>query len=1148
MRIRAALVVVALVAGACSSSDDEPDTTTTAAVALTTTTRVEPATAPAPLDCEQWRYDADDEPAPGVLPAEFDRADYKRTSLRDPRFAASPADHCGQMGAAVDLAWGITQGRDDVRIAVLDSGIEWRDTAAMLDLATKAYINPGEARPPCAAPTATTGGTDRTVVDTDCNGDGVFDITDFGAITDRNANGLPDPEDLILDDAFSDGVDDDDNGYVDDISGWDFLYGDNNPLDTVAYGHGTGEALDSTAAANGFGDVGTCPRCRFVPVRVSDSFVADGGRFAAGVLFAVDSGAAVVQEALGAVTNPRVAQDAIDLAWEHDVVVVASMADEASKHANLPGLLDRTLAVNSVTEKEPLLGGDIEGYLALNGCTNFGGRTLVSVPSSSCSSEATGIMSGVVGLVVSAARDGGRDLTAGEIVQLARATADDVDFSGDLGASTGEFIDTVRYPTTPGWDATFGYGRINAYEMVRTARDGGAPVSIDLESPRWFEVVDPAAGPVEVVASIGRFADDAVDVRVEWAAGLQPPEGPATDSWHVVAEQLGRTGSGEVRVTVDLSDLEATGVPYDATNQRPAEERFTARLRVVVTAPGDAADRVVAIDQHQIFVHTDPDLIRYDRVDGAGTSSPVFAQLDADAGDELLVATDDGRIHAYDVNGDELDGFPLRNPAAAWWPTESTAGHDLDAPGSAFMVGVPKVVELDGDAGNGSEIVAADIDGNVWAWHTNGERVRGFAPVGDSARSAVRVDDAFSRDDPAAQDAYNRTKPGIYAQPAIGDLDGDDRPEIVVAAADRHLYAWHGDGTTVDGFPVQLVDPAKVAAIDATTHKVTFAPESGVAEGGELIAAPVIGDVNGDDRPDIVVGAQESYEEPVNIGDGVDVLALLGAASTLGNTRLYAVDAAGRFLRGWPAKLGMVALEVLPTIGGGVLAAAVIADVHPNPGVEVVAASAAGPAYVLGADATSVFGRAGDKDLPLTWAGGLDGAGLDRFGAQRTTTDTVATFVSFGAPTVADLDGDGDLDVAAPGGGLTRLLDVQAADLQLPNDDHLLAWDGATGDLLAGFPHTTSDMAFFVTPVVVDLAADGTPEVIAGNGLDLLTAVAADGTIPDGWPKLTGGWLVGTAAVGDLEGDGRQELAVVRRDGVLLVWHTSASAAVEGDD
>ncbi len=161
----------------------------------------------------------------------------------------------------------------------------------MADLATKAYINLGEAQPPCWP----------AVADGDCNHDGVFNITDFGSIPDLNHNGVADPEDLILNPAYNNHRDDDHDGYVDDISGWDFLYGDNDPLDTVDYGHGTGEAKDSSAAANGTGNVGTCPNCQFIPVRVGDSFIADGGRFAAGVLFGLDSGADVIQEALGRV-------------------------------------------------------------------------------------------------------------------------------------------------------------------------------------------------------------------------------------------------------------------------------------------------------------------------------------------------------------------------------------------------------------------------------------------------------------------------------------------------------------------------------------------------------------------------------------------------------------------------------------------------------------------------------------------------------------------------------------------------------------------------------------------------------------------------------------------------------------------------------
>ena len=105
-----------------------------------------------------------------------------------------------------------------------------------------------------------------------------------------------------------------------------------------------------------------------------------------------------------------------------------------------------------------------------------------------------------------------------------------------------------------------------------------------------------------------------------------------------------------------------------------------------------------------------------------------------------------------------------------------------------------------------------------------------------------------------------------------------------------------------------------------------------------------------------------------------------------------------------------------------------------------------------------------------------------------------------------------------------------------------MAWRGDTGNALPGFPQATADLAFFVSPAIADLDGNGARETIAANGLYLLHAHEAGGRAPTGWPKLTGGWVVGTPGLGDWDGKGGAEIAVVRRDGVLLVWHTEASA------
>lgn len=212
---------------------------------------------PAHLDCPRWRYEGVE---PQQLPTEWNADDYRFGSWRDPGSARSPHRLCGQLGSASDLSWNISSGSPDVLIAVIDSGIQWR-SEKMADLVQNTYLNRAE----LPLPQPIGGARDPY----DSNGDGRLNALDYSAdqrVGDRNHSGLIDPEDLIL--AFSDGVDADGNGYIDDISGWDFLNGDNNPLDNVDYGHGTGEARDSTAAHDGQGSAGTCPDCSHLPVRV----------------------------------------------------------------------------------------------------------------------------------------------------------------------------------------------------------------------------------------------------------------------------------------------------------------------------------------------------------------------------------------------------------------------------------------------------------------------------------------------------------------------------------------------------------------------------------------------------------------------------------------------------------------------------------------------------------------------------------------------------------------------------------------------------------------------------------------------------------------------------------------------------------------
>ncbi len=1111
---------------------------------------------PAHLDCPRWRYDG---LTPEHLPGEWNDDDYRFGSWRDPGSARSPHRLCGQLGAASDLSWNVSLGEPDVLIAVIDSGIEWRGEK-MADLVANTYVNRGEL--PLPEPAGT--GADPY----DSNGDGRLNALDYGTdprVGDRNDNELIDPEDLIL--AFSDGTDADANGYTDDISGWDMLNGDNNPLDDVSYGHGTGEARDSTAAHDGEGSAGTCPTCSHLPVRVSDSFIAQGGRFAASVLFALDSGADVIQEALGAISNPPQAQQAIDAAYRRGVPVVASMADEQSQHANLPGMLEHTIPVNSLTQAPGLLESELalvtgmRDALALNGCTNTGAIVWVSVPSNGCSSEATGNSAGMVALVEAAAREAGIEahpdlvaaghsgpganvLSANEVAQLLRAGADDVDFSTpnavDPANEDTDDFGVKRFATVKGWDATTGYGRINAYESVLAASEGNIPPEADITSPEWFSI-NPTSGSLAVHGRVAAVRSSSYGYRVEWTVGLQTDPYPASDTWTIAGAANGLTAPTEgVLGNIDLARVAAalpdgaTGTPTTADGL-PDPDRFTVRIRVVVT---DAEGRVGTQHRH-VMVHSDPTGGVVAAPGGLGTSSPVFADLDGDRTQELVVAGDDGVIHALRPDGTELPGWPVRTGTPTWWPLRSpTASADgITAPGASVLVGAPAIADLTGDAT--TEVVVADSNGTVHVWNANG------APS-----ATMSVDPAFSRQENT--DERNRAKAGFYGSAALGDLDGDGDAEIVAAGADRHLYAWHHDGSPVAGFPVLLVDPAQVAAVDPLSHKVTFAREDRTQIGGELIATPTLADLTGDGRPEIVVGAQEQYDETVAVWPP------LGLPGVSGNTRLYAVSPDGTaaggpdrnpahpdesaYLPGWPVPLPMLLTDVLPSIGDGVATQAAAGDVDGDGAPEIVAASASGQVMVLDADGTSAYQKWSGLRLGLDW--------LNSASRGTNSTDTGLTVVAFGGPSLGDLSGTGGLDVAAPTTGLSRALDTLLPNDQ-PGDNQLTGWSGRTGHQLPGFPRVTADLAFFVTPAIADVDGDGANEIVAGNGIQMLDAVGtgrvADGIpagahVPAGWPKLTGGWTVGTPAVGDWDGDSTTEVAITRRDGPLLVWNTPTSA------
>lgn len=161
----------------------------------------------------------------------------------------------GAAGADIDAAkaWDITTGSTNVTVAVVDSGVEFLDH---FDLYTNIWLNPGE-----------------------WPGTGSFD--------------------------------DDSNGLVDDLSGWDWVDGDMYPIDLN--GHGTHVAGTIGARGNdGFGVVGVNWQVKIMVLRVLDAN-AQGttANIVSAFQYAGAKGAKVVNASLGGPGYSQAMRDAI---------------------------------------------------------------------------------------------------------------------------------------------------------------------------------------------------------------------------------------------------------------------------------------------------------------------------------------------------------------------------------------------------------------------------------------------------------------------------------------------------------------------------------------------------------------------------------------------------------------------------------------------------------------------------------------------------------------------------------------------------------------------------------------------------------------------------------------------------------------------
>lgn len=1007
-------------------------------------------------------------------------------------------------GMHTNDAWSTTIGDRRVIIAVIDSGIKWDSD----DQINKFYLNKGELTPPEAA-CHKAGYKDSDPWD--ANGDGKFTMADFATedplavprtpcdsrVSDKNANGLLDPEDLIKG-SFSDGKDTDGNGYVDDISGWDFFRNDNDPYDDTRYGHGTGEARDSSAEGNnGRGSLGICPECTTLMVRGGDSFVADGNDFAAGVVFATDSGASVIQSALGSLSRSIYAEEAISYAYQNNVVFIASAADELSFHHNEPSTTNHALYVHAIVFDGPSPKNSTT-FLNFNNCTNYGGNLLLSSPGTGCSSEATGVTSGHAGMIYSAALKFGIDppMTAEEVRGVILNTVDDIDVPESAN-------DPTKFISGPGWDLHFGYGRNNVAASVKMVAAKQIPPEADILMPTWFEPIEVTKTPkYKVTGSVGARADGLASRYskytwvLEYAKGIDPKSG-----WTTIKEGKDAAAfSGEI-AEWDVAEA-AKSVDFTAPLVDHDQYSFTLRLRVVAKT----TDGVEVKNEFRksLGLFKDPDLLPGFPIRNLASieASGKMFDIDGDGKDEFILPNSDGKLHAFKADGTEPKGWPVLSPLRKefdktyLYNVNSSCAYRTDKTGCLrkngkmvadfheMMTGTPAIGDLDGDGK--MEVVQTTYDGTVFVAQADGSIRPGFP---------VHVD----RERMKAADEQHLWDDGIFSAASLGDMDGDGKLEIVVGAMDGQLYMWRHDGTMQKGFPIEIVDKTKPG------------------QGDRIVTTPSIGDIDNDGKLDIALGTNEVF----------------GADKAKNEARGYVLHGDGTLFKNFPVTTFGIQAYVLPVVGSGVPGNATLVDLDGDKKLEVNfdTIGSAGT-FFTSEGKTYCIGKPAGK-CSSTFSNNAK-----NFGPKTNTKEKTAAFVLISDGSVGHIDPGGGIDFIKASAGFDFALTF-ASGGQRADFDHLIgAYDSATGKMLEGWPRVIDDWQFFSNPSIVDIDNDKNPEVIAASAGYLVHAWNYLGAEPEGFPHFTMGWLLASPAVGDMDGDGKFDLAIGSRDGWIFAWGT----------
>lgn len=386
----------------------------------------------------------------------------------------------------------------------------------------------------------------------------------------------PDMEDNIWvnsDEIPDDGIDNDNNGKIDDTWGWNFAYNDNNPVDD--WGHGTHVAgIIAASGNNNQGVIGVAPEAKIMAIRTSGyGGIAFDSAQAEGIMYAANNGADVINCSWSGLGSSQAIKDAIDYAYSMGVVVIASASnDNTDAKYYYPACFNNVITVAAV---------DYNNEHVI--FTNFGNKIDVAAPGwDILSLRATGAMLGGPPEGTKYLLMTGTSQAAPHVAGLAALI---------LSLHPAYTVEQVRQAIrasavdilTPGFDPYSGYGCINVSNAV------------NVNNPLESRITGPALGSIAngnvTITGIAKGSGFS-NYTLEYGIGNEPTV------WNLISQGNTPVDNGQLGVlnTTNIPDgyyvfrLRATD-----TYQRTFEDRLEIKIKnISISDPGSPSQPSMA--------------------------------------------------------------------------------------------------------------------------------------------------------------------------------------------------------------------------------------------------------------------------------------------------------------------------------------------------------------------------------------------------------------------------------------------------------------------------------------------------------------------------------------------------------------------------